>query len=298
MKLGKLEDFIAVVEAGSIGAAARKLSVSQPALTKSIKTLEAELELALLVRTPRGVVPTRYGKVLYARARSAHRELQRAEEELHELAGERSGAVAFGFGPVAAGLIVPEAVSTFRQQFPNAAVRLMEGFVHNLVPLVREQTLDFAIGPGLEEFRQEAGLRFRPLFHYARVVAARRDHPLRGARSLRELSDARWLSFEPQGMLETLFARLGLPAPKPVVQSDSANASLGLIAATDVLGILPQPMLSTNPLVHSLALTQSLPPFTVGIFTRADSPLTRAASAMARTLTAVGRRVASSERKR
>ena len=97
---------MAVVDAGSIGAAARKLNISQPALTKSVKTLEAQLELPLLVRTARGVVPTRYGKVLYARARSAHTELQRAEEELRELAGERSGSVAFGFGPVAAGLIV------------------------------------------------------------------------------------------------------------------------------------------------------------------------------------------------
>jgi LysR family transcriptional regulator, regulator of abg operon len=293
MKLAKLHEFIAVIEAGSIGAAARKLEVSQPALTKSMKTLEARLELPLLVRTSRGVVPTRFGKVLYARAHAAHTELLRAEEELRELAGERAGSVAFGFGPVAAGLIVPQAVATFRTQFPDAAVRLMEGFVHHLVPLVREETLDFAIGPGLEEFRREAGLRFKPLFHYERVICARRGHPQRDARSLNDLRGARWLSFEPQGMLEKMFAGLGLPAPKPVVQSDSANASLGLIAATDVLGILPRPMLSTSTLVQKLAVAEPLPTFTVGIFTRADTPLTRAASVMAKALAAVGRRVAS-----
>ena len=296
MKLAKLEDFMAVVEGGSIGAAARKLGVSQPALTKSVKTLEAQLELPLLVRTARGVLPTRYGKALYARARAAHTELQRAEEELRELAGERTGSVAFGFGPVAAALIVPEAVSSFRKQFPNAAVRLMEGFVHNLVPLVREETLDFAIGPGLEEFRQEAGLRFKPLFHYERVIAARRGHPHRDARSLHDLEGAHWLSFEPQGMLENMFARLGLPAPKPVVQSDSANASLGLIATTDILGVFPEPMVATSTLVKALVVSESLPTFTVGIFTRADARLTRAASVMAKVLIAIGRRVASSAR--
>jgi DNA-binding transcriptional LysR family regulator len=139
-------------------------------------------------------------------------------------------------------------------------------------------------------------LRFRPLYHYARVVVARRDHPQRAARSLHELGKARWLSFEPQGALETLFARLGLAAPKPVVQSDSAHASLGLIAKTDMLGILPAPMIAGNAALQSLSLAESLPPFTVGLFSRADTPLTRAASAMAKALTAVGRRVASSER--
>jgi DNA-binding transcriptional LysR family regulator len=261
-----------------------------------MKTLEDEVQFPLLTRTSRGVVPTRYGKVLYARARSAHTELQRAEEELSELAGERSGSVAFGFGPVAAGLIVPEAVSSFRKQYPNAAVRLTEGFVHNLVALVRDGNLDFVIGPGLEEFRRDAGLRFKPLFHYERAIAARRGHPLRDAKSLHELAAAHWLSFEPLGMLAKMFIRLGVQGPRLIVQSDSANASLGLIASTDILGVLPEPMLSTTAAVHRLAVVEVLPTFTVGIFTRADTPLTRAAALMARIVTAVGRRIASSPR--
>jgi LysR family transcriptional regulator of abg operon len=296
MKLAKLEHFIAVVQAGSIGAAARKLRVSQPALTKSMKTLENEIQFPLLTRTSRGVVPTRYGKVLYARARSAQTELQRAKEELQDLAGERSGSVAFGFGPVAAGLIVPEAVSGFRKQFPNAALRLTEGFLHNLVPLVRDGTLDFVIAPGLEEFRRDPGLRFKPLFNYQRAIAARQGHPLRGARSLHDLAGAHWLSFEPLGVLAKMFLRLGVPEPKLIVQSDSANASLGLIASSDILGVLPEPMLKTSVGVHRLIVVEALPTFTVGIFTRPDSPLTRAAALMARSVAAVGRRIASSSR--
>ena len=296
MHLGKLGHFIAVAEVGSIGAAARRLALSQPALTKSLRALELELQVPLIDRTSSGARLTRYGKALYARARSAQNELKRAEEELRALAGGRTGAVAFGFGPVAARLIVPEAVAAFRRQFPEASVRLMEGFVHHLVPLIRDESLDFAIGPGLPAFRADSSLKFKPLFHYERVVAARVGHPLARSRSLGDVARAQWLSFEPQGTLEELFSHLGVPPPPPVVQSDSADASIELIAATDMLGIIPGPMLA-DPRLSAVPVREPLPPFTVGLFVRADTPLTRAALAMLRLVTEVGRRVAASKRR-
>lgn len=296
MRLTRIRDFLAVVEAGGIGAAARRMGLSQPALTKSLRALEAEVGLPLVQRTARGVVPTRYGKILYARARSAQAELTRAEQELRELAGDGAGAVAFGFGPVAANLIVPEAISLFRAQFPDASLRLIEGFVHHLAPLVRDDTLDFAIGPGLTEYRGQPGLKFRPLFHYERAVAGRRHHPLAKAGALRRLGQAQWLTFEPQGTLEKMFADLGLPMPRSAVQSDSATVALRLLGSSDMVGILPRPMLSGSPLLREIEVSDALPPFTIGIFTRADTPLTPAASAMAHIVTTIGRRVASGRR--
>jgi DNA-binding transcriptional LysR family regulator len=288
----RVRHFIAIAEAGSIGAAARRLALSQPALTKSLRALEAEVQVPLFQRTSKGMRLTRYGKVLYGRARSATTELIKAEEELRALAGGRTASVAFGFGPIAAKHVVPEVVSAFVSQFPDASVRLMEGFVHQLIPLVRDETLDFCIGPGLPEFRSDHALKFRPLFHYQRVIAARRGHPLGRSGSLRELTAAQWLSFEPQGTLEQLFARLEVSSPPPVVQSDSAAASIELIVASDMLGILPGPMLSADPRIASINVREPLPPFTVGMFVRADSPLTRAALAMSKLVTDVGRRVA------
>jgi hypothetical protein len=66
-----------------------------------------------------------------------------------------------------------------------------------------------------------------------------------------------------------------------------------LLARTDMLGVLPRPMLSAiNASLHEFRIAEAFPPFTVGIFTRADTPLTRASSAMARIVSEVGRRVA------
>ena len=108
VRLTQIRDFVAVVDAGSISAAARLLGVSQPGLTKSIRSLETELAVSLLQRTPRGVLMTRYGRAFYARARAAHSELDKAHQELVQMSGVHSGKVAIGFGPMAAALVRSE----------------------------------------------------------------------------------------------------------------------------------------------------------------------------------------------
>ncbi len=292
MRLNQIRDFVALVEGGSMSAAARSVGVSQPSITKSIRTLEAELHVQLVQRTTRGIVPTRYGQLFFARAKVARSELAKAVEELGQLAGLQAGSVSFGCGPVVADLVVPEAMVAFRSQFPRADVRMVEGFAHTLVPRVRDETLDFAVGPKLPEFRPGGGIRFRPLFVHDRVIAGRRRHPLARAKSLAELSNAAWLTFEPQALLEQDFASHGLPMPRPVIQCESYIGFLRLLETTDMLGSVPR---STRPLsgdpLRIFEIPEKLLTLTVGMFTRADSPLTPAAAALAKAVVASSRKL-------
>ncbi|MGL5159610.1 MAG: LysR family transcriptional regulator, partial [Acinetobacter junii] len=64
MDIHKLQAFVAVVEESNISKAAVRLHMQQPPLTRLIKSLEEELETALLKRLPRGVEVTEAGKVL------------------------------------------------------------------------------------------------------------------------------------------------------------------------------------------------------------------------------------------
>src|SRR5690242_7627110 len=125
MRLSQIRDFVALVEAGSMSAAARNVGVSQPSITKSIRALETELHVQLVQRTARGIVPTRYGQLFFARAKVARSELGKAVDELGQLAGLQAGSVSFGCGPVVADLVVPEAMVAFRAQFPQADVRMV-----------------------------------------------------------------------------------------------------------------------------------------------------------------------------
>jgi DNA-binding transcriptional LysR family regulator len=293
MQLSQLRAFVALVDCGSMSAAARLLGVSQPSITKAVRTLESEFQVQLVQRTTRGVVPTRFGHALFARAKIAQSELGKAAKELAELAGGHAGFVTFGCGPAVADLVVPEAMIAFQKQFPLAEIRMIEGFAHNLVPRVRDETLDFAVGPRLADFLPSRGVLFRPLFVHDRVVVGRKSHPLARAKSLAGLVHASWLSFEPREMLERNFADRGLAVPCPIMQCESYIGFLRLLEATDMLGVIPRSTqrLAAAPL-HVFELNERLPTLTVGMFTRADSPLTPAAAALAKAVAAASRKLA------
>lgn len=298
MRLTQIRDFLAVVECGGIRAAARKLGVSQPTITKSVRSLEDELHVQLFGRSARGLVPTASGRAFFARARVAHSELRKAEEEAAEFGGSSAGSVAFGVGPAFAALIVPQAVVRFRQQFPRARLRIVEGLARNLLPSVRDETLDFAMG--LKTITApDPALRFRPLYRNELLVAARKGHPLRDARALGELAAADWLTIStldlPGGEMERLFAAAGLPPRRPVIQCESHSVMVALLAGTDMLGLMQRRMLRepfAREFLREIPIAEPVPWVTAGIFTRADTPLTRVAAAMVRHVTAVARSLA------
>ena len=293
MTLNQIRDFVAVVESGGIRAAARKLGVSQPAITRSVRGLEAELRARLLRRTPTGVVPTQSGRALFARARAAQAELRKAEEEVDQL-GQTTGSVAFGVSPTSA-IMVPEAVTRFQIEFPLARVRIAEGLPHTLIPMVRDETLDFAICRRAI-VKLDSGLAFRPLFRNDFAVVARKGHPLENSNSLAQLADACWTSLlpldAPDGPFAQAYSPTGLSVPTHVIRCESYNTAIRLIAKTDMLGFLARQLLSDPILgdfLREIPVVEPLPSFSVGIFTRTGTPLTQLAAAMAKAVIAVGR---------
>jgi DNA-binding transcriptional LysR family regulator len=299
VRIGQIRDFVATVDRGSLRAAARSIGVSQPAITKSIRQLENELHVQLLQRNARGASLTPAGRAFLARARVIQAELRKAEDELQLLSGGRQGAVAFGIAPAACMLLVPDAMLDFRREYPKAKVRIVEGVNSALLPLVREETLDFTVGQA-PAGRPGAGLRFKPLFRPRLAIVARRGHPLRAAKSLRELAGASWLMFYPLGSgatLEKAFGGIGLPLPEAIVQCESYAAALALLAKTDVLGLII-PQVTGHFLRHGhlqvIEVQEAIPAPLIGLYSREDAPLTPAAAALAQAVTATARRLARS----
>lgn len=293
MRLSQIRDFLAVVESGGIRAAARKLGVSQPAITRSVRRLEAELHVRLLQRTPTGVVPTEPGRAFVARARAAQAELRKAEEEVDPLS-RAAGSVAFGVSPTSA-MMLPEAIARFRQQFPQTRIRIAEGLPQALIPMVRDQTLEFAICRRAF-VKLDSGLAFRPLLRNDFAVVVRRNHPLEDARSLAQLVDASWISLLPvdpgDNPFDGAFSAAGLPVPQQVIQCESYNTAIGLIVKTDMVGFLARQLLADSvlgDLLREIRVREPLPSFSVGLFTRIGTPLTQVAEAMATEIVAVAR---------
>jgi DNA-binding transcriptional LysR family regulator len=191
--------------------------------------------------------------------------------------------------------VLPRAILRFQPLYPDVEVRLIEGFAHALLPLVRDETLDIVIGPRLPSYRNDASLRFKPIFHNDQVVVGRKGHPLTGARSISELSAAHWLSFEPRPVVDRVLSALGLPGARKLMQCESLNVLVALLASSDLLAVASTRVLTlpqSGRSLQQIPIVDRIPPMTTGLYTRADTPMTRPAAAMAKVLVEIGRELA------
>lgn len=287
VRLEQLRYMIGIAEAGSLRKAASLLGVSAPALTKSVRQLEEELQAPLLNRTPRGVVLTRYGRIVVTRARSAFTEIDDIAEEIRGLRGERGGHVRVAVSPITAMSIIPTALQRFRQHYPDVAITVMDGLYPRVLPSIREREIDFSVGP-LPEPMLGPEFAVEPLFLSEISICARKGHPLANARSLAELQNAVWATSGPQDGPGTLFKgafqQLGLLPPKTILHFESILSLLAAALKEDLVFILPNKIAAHPFHAASIQRIQGLGPFPavpIYLIKSSQSPLTPAAEAFA-----------------
>jgi LysR family transcriptional regulator, regulator of abg operon len=287
--LAQLRYFVAIVDAGSIRAAARQLGISQPAATKALRALEQDLDSVLVQRSSRGILLTAAGKAFLARARAIQAQVHEAREELARLSGAADETVRVGVASVIGPWLVPPALARFRADHPDTIVRIVEGTQETLLPALREGTLDFAICLRLEAESTRA-FTVRPFARFRLTVVARKGHPLCHARTLETLKSSAWLMSRPRGssgVLEHAFQSAGLALPTSATECDSHAIKVALLASTDALGLLAKPMLAepaVAALLQEIPLDKPLPLLTCSLYTRADSRPGPAAKALAAAL--------------
>ena len=142
----RLRHFLAVYDMKSIGQAAEKLYLTQPALSKSLRQLEDDLKVKLFDRTPLGVVATVFGDTLAQHARVIRSEMRHAETELSNLRGAVKGHVTVGVGPSLATSLMPLATGMLRKAKPGIRFTIIEGLVDTILPALRRGELDLAVG--------------------------------------------------------------------------------------------------------------------------------------------------------
>jgi LysR family transcriptional regulator of abg operon len=242
MKLAQLRHVLAVAERGSLRAAARDLGVAQPAVTRSIQDLEREFGVALFERHARGVFVTEMGRLLLRRAGSIVNEARRAQEEIQQSMGGIAGTVVVAFSSVPHISLLPHALRPFRQRYAKVRMRIIEAVYPMVEGGLLDGNIDFYIGP-LQRNSLAPGLSETKLFDNERVVLARKGHPLRGARSLRDLAEAEWLTtsitHNAEEELRELFERYGMAVPNLVIQAQSAFSAMTVLPATDLLAMMP-----------------------------------------------------------
>ena len=222
MKLHQLRAIVAICESGSIQEASRLLHISQPALSKGIKELEAELGVPLLIRSNRGITVTEYGERLVRRARLILEEVRRAREEIETLKGVMDGKVSIGVSPVTPGAQFIASLNRYRKRYPKVQVQIHELRPSKLMEGLREGQLDLVL-TSLPAIRNSDGFHWTELYAQPTVLAVRKGHPLSGARSLEELRDQEWLlqdSLE-QSRVGLMFEQYRVEPPTRIIECAS-----------------------------------------------------------------------------
>jgi DNA-binding transcriptional LysR family regulator len=176
-----LVGFVAVAETGSVHAAARRLNISQAALSRRIQKLEADIGTPLFSRAGRRLNLSDAGTRLLARAQGHLNGLAAALLEAKEEGKSGNATVTFGCLPSISRLFIPQVVAKFLRRQPDTRLRVFDSSANQVIAHVLDRTADFGVSllgmvPG--ELVQES-LGNDPL-----VLLVHRDHPLGRRRSV------------------------------------------------------------------------------------------------------------------
>lgn len=144
--LRQFQAFIAIAQLGSFTRAARRLNLSQPALTVQIRQLEEATGVRLFDRSTRSVMLTPIGRELAPKLERVLREIDAVMVNTKELASHLKGTVTIGALPSISSRLIPSTIAEFQKRYPGIVVRLRDVLAYRNVRLVKEEEVDFGIG--------------------------------------------------------------------------------------------------------------------------------------------------------
>ena len=159
--LRQLRALLAVAEEGSFTLAARKLFVTQSAVSHSMRTLEEQLNCRLLDRSGKRVSVTPEGEILLRRCKSVVRELEEAARELDGLRRWGQSSIRVGAPHNLCHFMIPSVLREFRDCFPRCEPSVESGETAALLEKLGNSELDLVVGIKPKHYGAEG---YRPMF--------------------------------------------------------------------------------------------------------------------------------------
>lgn len=292
LKLKPLLIFERVLSSCSIARAARELNLTQPAVTKAIQELEADLDVPLFERTNRGVSPTCYGQLLGNRVKTVIAELRYLTDEINAFRTGDSGHVIIGTVISASARLLPMAIARLKERRPGVLVTVRDGPTDQLFPALATGELDIVVGRLPERdlpLSRMYTFNHSMLYREALCAVVGCKHPLAGAADIKlaDLLDWPWifpLQVSPARLTaEHLFRDAGLELPTNVVESLSVLTNIGLMHGSPSISLMPLAAAEHFASLNLLSILQlgELGDFgDIGYSIRGDHAPTPAAQAM------------------
>ncbi|WP_434131204.1 LysR family transcriptional regulator [Sporomusa sphaeroides] len=172
MDIRDMRNFYAIVEAGNISNAAKRLNIAQPPLSKQMKQLEEQLGVQLFERGSRRIRLTEAGQLLRERAEQILGLVDGTVKEITELNSNLAGTLSIGTVTTSGATLLPSLLSRFHDLYPDVTFQLWEGDGYRILELLDNRVIEIGIirAPFDSEIYESITLPDEPL-----MIAMKRD---------------------------------------------------------------------------------------------------------------------------
>jgi DNA-binding transcriptional LysR family regulator len=249
MNLFDLESFVAVVDSGSVMAAASRLHLTQSAVSRRVQSLEDELGVSLLNRQMRPLQPTRAGQTAYGLAKPILANVINLKSTMvHN--GEPSGEFRFGMVRGLGDLALLGPIKRLRNQFPQLQLHAYVQGTKTLLDRLHNKTIDAAALLFSQGTEPPTGLITEYLGKQSGIVVASNAMSYPDDLTLRELTSHSWIvNAEDCGTrrsLEDAFSRKNLEL-RIAIEADGKDFQLSMASRGMGLAVIPPQVYQTSP---------------------------------------------------
>ncbi|MGB6007831.1 LysR family transcriptional regulator [Castellaniella sp.] len=242
VRLRHLRFLLSLAQTRNLSHSASALHTTQPALSKWLKDLEADIGLTLFDRHARGLTPTPHGQTLIDHARRIEAQLDRAAADMKILSEGGAGHVALGASGVAATEAGPLSVLEMAARMPELRIDLVEGSMDLLLGQLAQGDLDIVLGRTVEVPEDLPAFNTEVLYTEPVDLVTRCDHPLLRQAEIGwgDVQQYQWIVW-PKGSpirkaLEDALAAADRRLPSNYIESNSVIANVTLLNNSDVIG--------------------------------------------------------------
>lgn len=246
MDFAKYKYVIAVAELRSISKAAERCSISQPALTRCINKIEAELELKLFDRSTLPIKLTYAGERYVAGIKNMLAMKHQLDTEMKEISGFKKGRLSIGVPSTLSSVWLPQILPPFLDKYPGIELQIVEGFSQDLEAEIIKEKVDVVIASPLPitmpDIEYEEIIREQLMLVFPQGHPFFRGFPNDGGQALNFI-DAELLDGHPyvstvprQGLYKAAKQMFDTFGVKPSVAVETANSSTAVYLASEGLG--------------------------------------------------------------
>lgn len=241
MEWEQLEYFQTLARMQHVTKAAKSLSITQPALSRSIARLENHLGVPLFDRQGRSISLNQYGHIFLRRVQAMMKEYTEGKEEIQALLKPDQGVVSLGFLHTLGTTLVPDLIGSFQQEYPNISFQLKQNHSYWLLERLKSGDLDLCL---LASIKPENPIQWIKLWSEELFVFVPNDHPLASRESitLNEIAGERFIllkkGYALRMTVDELFEKANIQ-PNIMFEGEEATTAAGFVAAGLGISILP-----------------------------------------------------------